>query len=94
MNQTEAEELRKIISDRFDETDRKLETQINEIKIEIVKVESRLNQKIGETESKLGQEIAEIKVDITWIKWLFGGLLSFILILLSILITVLFKLVG
>ena len=94
MNQTEAEELRKIISDRFDETDRKLETQINEIKIEIVKVESRLNQKIGETESKLGQEIAGIKVDITWIKWLFGGLLSFILILLSILITVLFKLVG
>ena len=127
MNQTEAEELRKIISDRFDETDRKLETQINEIKIEIVKVESRLerkigeaesklnqkisetesklnqkigetesklNQKIGEAESKLGQEIAGIKVDITWIKWLFGGLLSFILILLSILITVLFKLVG
>ena len=105
MNQTEAEELRKIISDRFDKTDRKLETQINEIKIEIVKVESRLNQKIGETESrlnqkigetesKLGQEIAGIKVDITWIKWLFGGLLSFILILLSILITVLFKLVG
>ena len=83
MNQTEAEELRKLISDRFDRVDRQLETQINEIKIEIVKVESRITQ-----------EITKIKVDTTWIKWLFGGLLSFILILLSILITVLFKLVG
>lgn len=82
MNQTESEELRKLISDRFDQVDRRLEERINEIKIEIVKVESRVTQ-----------EIAKIKVDTTWIKWLFGGLLSFILILLSILITLLFKLV-
>jgi hypothetical protein len=75
----ELEELKKFISDRFDKQDEK----INEIKIEIIKVES-----------KLAQEIAGIKVDTTWIKWLFGGLLSFILILLSIIITVLFKLVG
>ena len=89
-NETELEQIKKLIEDRFDKQDEK----ISDIKIEIVKVESRLNQKIGETESKLGQEIAGIKVDTTWIKWLFGGLLSFILILLSILITVLFKLVG
>ena len=83
----------------------KQDEKINEIKIELVRVESRLNQKIGETESKLnqkigetesklGQELAGIKVDTTWIKWLFGGLLSFILILLSILTTLLFRLAG
>lgn len=68
---------------RFDRIDRRLETQINELKIEIIKSESKLNQ-----------EIVKIKVDTTWIKWLFGGLLSFILVLLSVIITVLFKLVG
>ncbi|NJK57724.1 MAG: hypothetical protein HC939_17845 [Pleurocapsa sp. SU_5_0] len=39
-------------------------------------------------------ELAGIKVDTAWIKWLFGGLLSFILILLSVTITVIFKLIG
>ncbi len=76
--QSELEEIKKLISDRFDKQDEK----INEIRIEIVKVES-----------KLGQDIAGIKVDVTWIKWLFGGLLSFILILLSVIITVIFKLI-
>jgi uncharacterized protein (UPF0210 family) len=94
MNTEPEEELKNLISDRFDQIDRRLETQINEIKIEIVKVESKLGQEINKLESKLGQEIVAIKVDTTWIKWLFGGLLSFILILLSIIITVLFKLVG
>lgn len=68
---------------RFDRIDRRLETQINELKIETIKSESKLNQ-----------EIVKIKVDTTWIKWLFGELLSFILVLLSVIITVLFKLVG
>jgi archaellum component FlaC len=136
--QKESEELKKFISDRFDQIDRRLETQINELKIEVVKVESRLSQEINGVESKLsqkingvesklsqkingvesklsqeingvesklsqeiikvdaklGEQIGGIKVDITWIKWLFGGLLSFILVLLSVIITVLFKLVG
>jgi actin-related protein len=102
--QQESEELRKLISDRFDQIDRRLETQINELKIEIIKsesklsqeiikTESQLHQEIIKTESKLNQEIAKIKVDTTWIKWLFGGLLSLILLLLSVIITVLFKLV-
>ncbi|MGL5078271.1 MAG: hypothetical protein ACRDBG_20930 [Waterburya sp.] len=81
--QKELEKIEKLISDRFDKIDRRLETQINELKIEIIK-----------SESKLSQEIVKIKVDTTWIKWLFGGLLSFILVLLSVIITVLFKLVG
>lgn len=115
MNQTESEELRKLISDRFDQSDRQLEARINEIKIEIVKVEAKLSreivkvksdlsqeinqldfklsQEINAVDSKLSQEIVKIKVDTTWIKWLFGGLLSAILILLSIIITLLFKLV-
>jgi hypothetical protein len=62
------EEIKKLIRDRFDKQDEK----INDIRI----------------------ELAGIKVDTTWIKWLFGGLLSFILILLSVIITIIFKLVG
>ena len=98
--QSELEEIKKLIERRFDKQDEK----IGDLKIEIVKSESRLNQKINEVESKLGQEITQvnaklseqiagIKVDTTWIKWLFGGLLSFILILLSLIITILFKFV-
>jgi hypothetical protein len=55
------EEIKKLISDRFDQQDEK----INDIRI----------------------ELAGIKVDTTWIKWLFGGLLS-------VIITVIFKLIG
>ncbi len=94
---SELEEIKKLISDRFDKQDQKIseiKIEIVKIKIEIVKVESKLGQKINEVESKLGQEIAGIKVDTTWIKWLFGGLLSFILILLSVIITVTFKLIS
>ncbi|MEM8718667.1 MAG: hypothetical protein AAGE84_05085 [Cyanobacteria bacterium P01_G01_bin.39] len=87
--QSDLEEIKKLISDRFDRQDEK----INDIRIEIVKVESRLGEKINEVESKLAQDLAGIKVDATWIKWLFGGLLSFILILLSVIITVIFKLI-
>jgi hypothetical protein len=66
--QLELQEIKKLISDRFDQQDEK----INDIRI----------------------ELAGIKVDTTWIKWLFGGLLSFILILLSVIITVIFKLIA
>ena len=64
---SELEELKKLISDRFD----KQEEKINDIRI----------------------ELAGIKVDTTWNKWFFGGLLSFILILLSVIIMVIFKLI-
>ncbi len=40
-------EIERLIVARFDRIDRKLENQINEIKIEIVKVESRLSQEIN-----------------------------------------------
>lgn len=66
--QLELQEIKKLISARFDQQDEK----INDIRIELV----------------------GIKVDTTWIKWLFGGLLSFILILLSVIITVIFKLIA
>ncbi len=66
--QLELEEIKKLIGDRFDKQDEK----INDIRI----------------------ELAGIKVDTSWIKWLFGGLLSFILILLSVIITVIFKLIS
>ena len=92
--QTEIEELKKLLGAHFDQIDRQLEKQINELKIEIIKSESKLSQEITKVDAKLGEQIATLKVDTTWIKWLFGGLLSFILVLLSIIITVLFKLVG
>lgn len=67
-SQSQLEEIKQLIDDRFDKQDEK----INDIRI----------------------ELAGIKVDTTWIKWLFGGLLSFILILLSVIITVIFKLIS
>ncbi len=39
-------------------------------------------------------EIQVIKTDLTWIKWLFGLFFSLIIVLLSTVLTVLFKLVG
>lgn len=93
-NQPESEEIIKLIGDRFDQSDKKLETKINEVKIEIIQVKSDLNKEIAEVDFKLGKEIGKLTVDVGWIKWLFGGLLSFILILLSIIVTLLFKLVS
>lgn len=61
------------------------------------KIEAKFDDKLTE----LNKEITQIKIsqaalsnDNSWIKWLFGGLLSFVLILLSIIITLLFKLVN
>lgn len=60
----------------------------------------KLEEKFDQGIKELGKNINDIKVsqarltnDNSWIKWLFGGLLSFILILLSIIISLLFKLV-
>ncbi len=77
--QLELEEIKKQIGDRFDKQDEKINARFD-----------KQDEKI----SDIRIELAEIKVDTTWIKWLFGGLLSFILILLSVIITMIFKLVS
>ena len=77
--QPKLEEIKQLISDRFDKQDRKISDRFN-----------KQDEKIND----IRIELAGIKVDTTWIKWLFGGLLSFILILLSVIITVIFKLIG
>ena len=77
-----------------------MSTEINNNERVLNKLE-KLEQKIDTKLDAIGKEITDIKVsqaalsnDNTWIKWLFGGLLSFILVLLSVIITLLFKLVG
>ena len=77
--QPKLEEIKQLISDRFDKQDEKISDRFD-----------KQDEKIND----IRIEIAGIKVDTAWIKWLFGGLLSFILILLSVIITVIFKLVG
>ena len=75
----ELDDIKEFINARFDKQDEKINARFD-----------KQDEKI----SDLKIELAEIKVNTTWIKWLFGGLLSFILILLSVIITVIFKLVG
>ena len=68
------------------------------------KIENQIVNKLDNIErqlTSLNKDVTDIKIsqarlqnDNSWIKWLFGGLLSFILILLSIIITLLFKLVN
>ncbi|MDJ0681659.1 MAG: hypothetical protein QNJ18_17595 [Xenococcaceae cyanobacterium MO_167.B52] len=52
--------------------------------------EKNINDKFAD----LNTEIQVIKTDLTWIKWLFGLFFSLIIVLLSTVLTVLFKLVG
>lgn len=87
--QTELQELRTFIGDRLTQVDR----QIDEVKSETAEIKSDvkgLNKRLNE----VNLEIAIVKNNTNWIKWLFGFLASAILILLSIIITVLFKLVN
>ena len=77
--QLELKELKKLIGDRFDQQQQKIDSRFD-----------KQDEKIND----IRVELAGIKVDTTWIKWLFGGLLSFILILLSVIITVIFKLIS
>ncbi len=72
-----------------------------ETNIKILEKLEKIEAKFDDKLTELNKEITQIKVsqaglsnDNSWIKWLFGGLLSFILILLSIIITLLFKLVS
>ena len=78
-SQSQLEEIKQLISDRFDKQDEKIGDRFD-----------KQDEKIND----IRIELAGIKVDTTWIKWLFGGLLSFILILLSVIITVIFKLIS
>lgn len=76
----------------------------NRIIKKLDRLETKIDDGLKEVNQKfdtISKEVTEIKMsqtglarDNAWIKWLFGGLFSFILILLSILITVLFKLVD
>ena len=88
--QLELEEIKKLIGDRFDKQEEKINARFD-------KQEEKINARFDKQDEKISDiriKLAEIKVDTTWIKWLFSGLLSFILILLSVIITVIFKLVS
>ena len=78
-SQSQIEEIKQLIGDRFDKQDQKISNRFD-----------KQDEKIND----IRIELAGIKVDTTWIKWLFGGLLSFILILLRVIITVIFKLIN
>ena len=86
----ELDDIKEFINARFDKQDEKINARFD-------KQDEKINARFDKQDEKISDlkiELAEIKVNTTWIKWLFGGLLSFILILLSVIITVIFKLVG
>lgn len=65
------------------ESDRELKEIIN----------SRFDQ-LSKEVIEVKTEIKIVKNDLTWIKWLFGILGSLIIVLLSVILTVTFKLLG
>ena len=56
-------------------------------------INSRFDQ-LSKEVTEVKTEIKIIKNDLTWIKWLFGILGSLIIVLLSVILTVTFKLLG
>ncbi len=99
--QSELEEIKQLISARFDKQEEKInarfDKQEEKINARFDKQDEKINARFDKQEEKINDiriELNGIKVDTTWIKWLFGGLLSFILILLSVIITVIFKLIS
>ncbi len=56
--------------------------------------QTRLEGKIDTVEEKFSGEIKNVKTDLSWIKWLLGILGSTIVLLLGIILTVTFKLLG
>lgn len=63
--------------------------------------EQELKNIINSRFDELSKEVAEVKTeikiiknDLTWIRWLFGILGSLIIVLLSVVLTVTFKLLG
>ncbi len=72
-------------------------TEINEFKSLIEKIDKKIDDKVDKLDDKIedlkiGQ--ATIKKDLTSIKWLFGVFSAILTLLLSVLIMVLFKLVN
>ena len=72
-------------------------TETNDLKIQLEKIDKKIDNKVDKLDDKIedlkiGQ--ATIKNDLTWIKWLFGVFSAILTLLLSVLITVLFKLVN
>ena len=72
-------------------------TETNDLKTQLEKIDKKIDDKVDKLddkieELKIGQ--ATIKNDLTWIKWLFGVFSAILTLLLSVLITVLFKLVN
>lgn len=70
------------------------ETEPTELKDFIKNSLNSLEKKFDNKFAELNTEIQIIKTDLTWIKWLFGLFFSLIIVLLSTVLTVLFKLVG
>ena len=71
-----------------------LADEIANNKTQIVESKNELSNKISNTKNQLATEIKLVKNDLTWIKWLFGIFSSLIIVLLSTILTVLFKLLG
>ena len=78
-------------------TNSKIETDIvdllNKLDKKFDKVDERF-QKIEIRQEEIKGEIKTVKTDLAWIKWLFGILGSMVVLLLSIILTVTFKLLG
>ena len=77
------QELKDLIIQKLDKLDRKIDDGTKDLKNEIALNTSELNNKIN-----------LVKNDLTWLKWLFGIFSSLIIVLLSVLLTVTFKLLG
>ena len=71
-----------------------LADEIANNKTQIVESKNELSNKISNTKNQLATEIKLVKNDLTLIKWLFGIFSSLIIVLLSTILTVLFKLLG
>ena len=77
------QELKDLIIQKLDKLDCKIDDSTKDLKNEIALNTSELNNKIN-----------LVKNDLTWLKWLFGIFSSLIIVLLSVLLTVTFKLLG
>ena len=100
IQQSELLEIKEFIRERFDKQNEKInerfDKQDEKINERFNKQDEKINQLIQKQDEKINElkiDLAKIKVDTIWIKWLFGGLLSAILILLSLILTTLFKLI-
>ena len=60
----------------------------------IIQKLDKLDRKVDDNAKDIKTEIALVNKDLTWLKWLFGIFSSLIVVLLSTLLTVTFKLLG